>query len=268
MWLSSCLCAAALVLASAAVADAARFQISYDGTDQLSWSATAPWADCGGGRVGTGVQTVRFIDHRPLSVRIAIASFPGGRGLVFGHGHGGVSIPGLSNITRTDDTTGYYANGTCQPIPPKDCGIQPLDGFDPSIFAEPGNRLALEAMYWDSAPPFQNCMALETPVPLLNSGALYNGWVFGDQLLFKYAGPTLTTRPVSPQSLRVGRTYHFRAHKVFSLSDSDLHGFVIDSNGGLGDGSLPQEESPGNMLGGNRSIVDNVNWEIVLKRVS
>ena len=112
-------------------------------------------------------------------------------------------------------------------------------------------------------------MALQTPVPLLDRPVIYNGWVFGEAILSNPNGPTLTTARVSPQSLRVGRTYHFRARKVFRLRDSDLHNnFVIDSNGGLGDPNIPQEESPGNMLGGDRSIVDTVSWEIVLKRLS
>lgn len=254
----------------ATTANAARFTVSVRGSDVLAWTVGQA-GECG--RSGSGQQTVEFSDTHPVTVKIARVPSRGGQWLVFGREHGGVMIPSQGTATRTDNTTGSFTyREHCESIPAKDCGTQPLTGFEPSVLSNDHAGFTLTAPYWQyGEPPFHNCIALITPVNLVGNEQPYTGWDFGDQMLTRDEG-TMATRPVSPQALRVGRTYHFAAHKVFHLSDGELHGYVISDNGGSGSPDVelgePEAAQAGDTLGGDRSITDTVSWVVTLKRVS
>lgn len=259
----------ALALAGPGGAQAARFQLSFHSTDTLDWNVATPQT-CG--RTGNGTQVVEVHSLRPLTVTAAIESLPGGgKGLVILHGTSGPSLTSTGTVERTDDTVGSYIgpDGSCLPIPPKDCGTKPLQNFPTYVSAEPGNRLSLDGLYWNTL-PFSNCIALQTPIPTEDphSGKvfLYTGWVFGNEYLGLPDKPTtVASTPVAPQKLKRGHTYKFRARRVFRLSDSDLNRHaVIDSNGG-DSGPIGTTD---NTLGGGRSIVDTLSWTVTLKRVS
>jgi hypothetical protein len=164
--------------------------------------------------------------------------------------------PGKATVARVDDTT--LSPGACDPMPAKDCGSKSLLHFVPTIWGADSGGFALHGSYWQFQPdaPFDNCLGFQTPKNLAGNGGTYNGWQFGDSIPWRETGD-IATRPLSPQKLRVGRTYRFAAHRVIQLTDADLHGYVMSPNGVAG--YL--------LLGGQTSITDNVSWQITLKRL-
>jgi len=259
------------VLGTATAAGAARFAISVQGRDVLAWTVGQSSDECG--RRGSGRQTVEFTDPHP------------------GHGpdrpdHGSWQPSACLSAwarRRADPRQGHHGarrqhhrqftfHEHCESIPAKDCGTQPLPHFEPSLNSDSSAGFTFHGPYYPTGnPPFHNCLALVTPVNLVGVETFYSGWNFGEEILTREATP-MATRPVSPQSLRVGRTYHFTAHKIVQISDSDLHGFVISDDGGTGppEVEIGEPESPhtDDTLGGGRSITDTASWEITLKRVS
>ena len=155
------------------------------------------------------------------------------------------------------------------PDPAQGLRDPPAPDFAPFRDLSGRNRLYLAGSYYDSGfPPYNNCITLMTPVATEDphSGKVfpYRGWEFGDQIPGAQFGPSATTAPILPTSLKRGRTYRFRVRKVLRLHDTQH--YVMDDNGGtLGLTSGP--ESPGGSLGSGRSIVDTLSYEIVIKRV-
>ncbi len=255
--------AALAVLAAggaAGAADAARFTVSFAGRDTLAWSI-APGPECT--RAGSGVQTVEFASTHPVTAQIGQLRAPVRSRtpvLVFGRKHeGALTVPGRATITRTDETT--LSLGRCDPMPPKDCGSKQLPQFSPSIWGSDNGGFALHAEYWRDEPeaPYGNCMAFQTPENEAGHEAPYTGWEFGDEIPRQENGD-VSSRPLSPARLHIGRTYKFTGHRVIQLDDSGLPGYVIWPNGRAGD--VASE-----LLGGEATVTDNVSWQITLKRV-
>jgi hypothetical protein len=240
-------------------ASAARFRVTFAGRDALVWSVAAG-RECT--RSGTGHQTIEFAAAHPVIAQISQLHAPARSRrlvLVFGRAReGGLEAPGRASLTRVDETT--LAPGQCDPMPAKDCGSRPLPRFFPTIWGSDSGGFALHGPYWRDEPeaPFRNCLSMQTPENLAHNEVPYNGWQFGDQIPWQEHGDVVT-RPLSPRSLRLGHTYSFAAHRVIQLTDSDLHGYTIFDNG-LGGTS-------GEVLGGEKSITDNISWQITLKRI-
>jgi hypothetical protein len=253
--------ASILAAGVAAGAPAARFTVTFAGHDTLVWSVAAG-RECT--RSGPGHQGVEFADAHPVTTQIGRLRAPARSRrpvLVFGSGHeGGLDVPGKATVTRVDETT--LSPGRCNPMPAKDCAGKPLPRFFPTIWGSDSGGFALHGPYWKDEPeaPFGNCLSMQTPENLAHNEVPYTGWQFGDQLPWREHGD-IVTRPLSPGRLHLGRTYKFAAHRVIQLTDADLHGYVIFSNG-LG-GTMG-----GEVLGGETVITDNISWEITLKRVA
>lgn len=252
--------AATAAAGQAGAAQAARFRVSFSGRDTLAWSVAAG-PECT--RAGSGSQTVEFASTHPVTTRIGRLRAPARSRvpvLVFGRAReGAVTVPGTATVTRVDETT--LSPGQCDPMPAKDCGSKPLPQFFPTIWGSDSGGLALHGEYWRDEPeaPFENCMAFRTPENEAGHEAPYTGWEFGDQIPRQENGD-VSSRPLSPARLRVGRTYHFAAHRIIQLSGADLPGYVIWPNGRAG-------ATASELLGGETTATDNVSWQIALTRV-
>lgn len=272
--LTVCLCGVALA-SLVSTAEAARFRLSLRGDDHLVWDTGAA-PECG--RAGGGTQDVVFRSARTVTIQIRqIRTRHRGKALVFGRGSGGLTISAKGSVVRFDETRGSYfsqSENMCKDIGPKDCGTKALQGFAPTIFSNRRAGFTLWAadhFYWNTAEsPFQNCMALQTPTENVEANPpAYSGWHFGNEPLWRDDDTTMASRTVSPDALRIGRTYHFKATKFIRLSDRGFgHRYLIEDNGGAGSPDTSLSESPGSRLAGDRSIGDRTNWEITLKRVS
>jgi hypothetical protein len=246
------------VAVSPAGAGAARFKVTFAGTDTLSWSVAAG-PECT--RSGSGRQTVHFADTHPVTAQIGRLRAPARSRvpvIVFGpRPEGALAVPGSATVTRSDEST--LSPGQCNPMPAKDCASKPLPEFVPMIWGSDNGGFALHAEYWPEAPaaPFANCLSLQTPVNLLGTETPYDGWMFGDELPWRRTGD-IATPPLTPGRLRVGHSYRFAAHRIVRLTDADIHGYAIFFNG---------REGPAEVLGGEKSISDDVFWQVTLKRV-
>jgi hypothetical protein len=242
----------------AASAGAARFRVTFAGSDTLTWSVPAG-PECT--RSGSGEQRVVFADTKPVTTLIGQVRAPARSRvpvLVFGSAHrGGLFASGRATLTRVDETT--LSPGQCDPMPAKDCGSRPLPQFEPIIWGSDSGGFALHGEYWgeEPAPPFRNCLALQTPVNLLGTETPYTGWHFGEEIPRRDSGD-IATRQVSPARLRLGQTYRFGVHRIIHLTDADVRGYAIVPNG---------REGPAEVLGGEKTITDDISWQITLKRV-
>jgi hypothetical protein len=281
-----------LAAIGASAAHAARFKLSIAGTDRQDWTVSASPGPCV--RTGGGRQTVTYRSTRPLTTTITSqTSRRAGRTIrsLFFTARGqrgyGVTLDGTGAVSRTDNTT--QAPGApdqdCR-IFPRDCGRKSLN--DPhnyrGDFADPGSKerfqldvgsaangaLTLEGSFWASnESPFQNCIALRTPVEKGGeSDAFWTGPQFGDQIWHWDKGP-LTTARVPVGGLRVGRARRFSARKVYRLTiDPTGRGFFMDDTGDSGPPNIAASDSPATYVGSVRSVTVTTSWAITLRRIA